>query len=123
VLPPAAREAALALADALEAVQAALRAALAPAPTAAPAPTPLTQAEHATLRRLLHALQPLLRAHDTAAVELVERHRPLLQRGLGPLGPTLVDEVSGYSFAAALATLQQALAPPQPAQLQEDVHG
>jgi hypothetical protein len=46
----------------------------------------------------------------------VERHRPLLQRGLGPLGPTLVDEVSGYSFAAALATLQQALAPPQPAQ-------
>ncbi|WP_374587063.1 PAS domain S-box protein [Ideonella dechloratans] len=124
VLPPAARDAAETLASALEAVQAALSVALAPMPASpAPAPVPLTETERGTLRRLLHALQPLLRSHDTAAVELVERHRALLQRGLGASGVTLVDEVTGYSFAAALATLQQVLAPPQPAASQEDAHG
>ena len=123
-LPGAARDAALILADALEAVQRALAAALAPSSDRpAPAPQPLSAAELAALDRLLQTLQALLRSHDTAAVELVERQRALLCRGLGPLGQTLLDEVAAYSFAAASATLQQAWAHLAGATLAEDAHG
>ncbi|MCO5977845.1 PAS domain S-box protein [Ideonella oryzae] len=123
-LPDTARDAALALASALEAVQNALAAALSPLPaTAQPAPPPWSETERGALRRLLRKLKPLLKSHDTAAVELVERQRTLLTRGLGPLGQTLVDEVTAYSFAAAHATLEQAQGRQEANAPKEDVHG
>jgi PAS domain S-box-containing protein len=76
-----------------------------PAATGAPAaPDP------AAVRRALLALQPLVAAHDTAALALFERQRPLIEAALGPDARALGEQLRNFSFGAAQACLAQALA-------------
>jgi HPt (histidine-containing phosphotransfer) domain-containing protein len=77
------------------------------AAAAAAAQTPV---DAQAVRRALRALQPLVAAHDTAALALFERQRPLIEAALGPDARALGDHLRSFSFGAAQAGLAQALA-------------
>ena len=106
VATPAA-DSALPLIDALQRCLHGLRAALAQADEAPP--TEAAPAD-AAVREALLALQPLVAAHDTAALALFERHRSRIEAALGPDGRVLGEHLRSFSFGAAQAGLAQALA-------------
>ncbi len=77
---------------------------------AAPAPPASLEASaQSAVRAALLELQPLIAAHDTAALALFERHRALLEAALGPEARSLAQQVGNFSFGAAHTTLQAAL--------------
>ncbi|MEN9630532.1 MAG: hypothetical protein RJA10_3760 [Pseudomonadota bacterium] len=94
-----------ALQDLLAQVHAALQAVRDDAPVAAPPLAVARQAARAALRQL----QPLVDAHDTAALALFERHRAHLETALGPRAQDLARELGNFSFVEAQRTLAQAL--------------
>jgi HPt (histidine-containing phosphotransfer) domain-containing protein len=62
-------------------------------------------ADAANLRRLLLQLQPLLRSHDTSALEVLAQVQPQLRAALGPLADTLAEQVQNFSFEEARRSL------------------
>jgi len=101
------------LIDALQRCLHGLRVALVQVDEATPAPpSPPADAapERAAVRGALLALQPLVAAHDTAALALFERHRWRIEAALGPDGRVLGEHLRNFSFGAAQACLVQALA-------------
>ena len=74
-------------------------------PAGAPAP-----AGREAVRLALLALQPLVAAHDTVALALFERQRPLIEATLGPAARDLGEQLRNFSFGAAQACLVHALA-------------
>jgi CheY-like chemotaxis protein len=103
VLPLAA-----ALRRCVQQVQAALAAAPAAAPVS-PGAAPATRAAPAAVRAVLLQLQPLVAAHDTAALTLFERHRPALEATLGVHATALARHLDHFDFGAAQAAVLQAL--------------
>jgi signal transduction histidine kinase/CheY-like chemotaxis protein len=103
-------DSALPLIDALQRCLHGLRAALAQADEAPPAQPSDAAPARAAVREALLALQPLLAAHDTAALALFERHRAHIEGALGPDGRVLGEHLRNFSFGAAQACLVQALA-------------
>ncbi len=61
------------------------------------------------VRAALLELQPLVAAHDTAALALFECHRLALEAALGPAARTLAQQLGSFSFGAAQASLLAAL--------------
>jgi CheY-like chemotaxis protein len=94
-----------ALHDLLQQVQAALQPDVA---DVLPAGRPSAQALQSAQGVLLQ-LQPLVAAHDTAALALYERHRVDLEHALGVPAQTLARQLGNFSFDEAQATLAQAL--------------
>jgi len=86
-----------------------VQAALAEAPAAAPGGAPATRATPDALRAVLLQLQPLVAAHDTAALTLFERHRPALEATLGVHATALARHLDHFDFGAAQAAVLQAL--------------
>jgi CheY-like chemotaxis protein len=93
-----------ALQDLLAQVHAALQTGGGDAPVAAPPSALALQAARVALRQL----QPLVDAHDTAALALYERHRVPLETALGPRAQDLARELGNFSFDEAQRTLAQA---------------
>jgi CheY-like chemotaxis protein len=58
-----------------------------------------------TLQSILQELTPLVAAHDTAALNLFEQHRVLLESALGPDARALAMQLRSFSFGAASQTL------------------
>ncbi|TXT40156.1 MAG: PAS domain-containing protein [Comamonadaceae bacterium] len=72
--------------------------------------TPLYAGEvdWATVRQVLTELEPLLRASNMHANQLIETHAALLQTALAPLGTELVKRIEDFLYPEALETLTQA---------------
>ena len=75
----------------------------------ADAPRSTAAADPAAARAALLELQPLVAAHDTAALALHERHRAVLAASLGPEAHQLAQQLDNFSFGAAQRTLAAAL--------------
>ncbi len=64
-------------------------------------------ADPAAVRQLLEQLEPLLATDDTAAGDLFEAHRRLLQATLGAAVTPLGRQMAAFDYPAALATLRE----------------
>ena len=71
-----------------------------------PAPESLTDVEREDALRLLDELEPLLAAHDTAALGVYERGRQRLEDGCGEPARELGQRLREFDFSAALRALQ-----------------
>jgi hypothetical protein len=58
-------------------------------------------------RKVLGELEPLLASDDTAAGELFETNRTLLQAALGAAAATLGRQLAEFDYPAALATVRE----------------
>jgi two-component system sensor histidine kinase/response regulator len=89
----------------LQALAAAILAALPEETTAAP-----PEVDWAIVRRMLDELEPLLAASSMQANDLFEENAALLKAALGPLGETLALRIEGFRYPEALETIREARA-------------
>ncbi len=76
-------------------------------------PADLGSAELERAQQAIRALMPLLATHDTAAGELFEQHRALLQAALGDRLVAIAQAIQDYDFSIAHSMLAQSLSPLQ----------
>ena len=93
------------LLDSLQSEQDALSEVLAALPTVL-AKEPRSADDPGKARAVLAQMEALLACNDTAAAELFDEHRPLLQKTVGTVVTPLGQRISSFDFPGALAVVR-----------------